>query len=339
MSALVPLTRAAYRAQQAALRLSLIAAHLGLKSFAPTPKVQPTHRELMMLRKRFTDLLQRDVQNVEEGAYARELLFQMPVREYLSGLPSLAAEVARMVRRARAGRVRELPEGVDLAAFPDYFRRNFHWQTDGYLSRRSANLYDLSVEFLFLGAADVMRRQIIPPLTRFFAENPGRKRVLDVGTGTGRGLYQLSLAHPGHKYFGVDLSPYYLDRARELLAGREVSLLVDNAEDLPLKDESFDALTSIFLFHELPLSARRSVLAEMRRVARPGALLVLEDAAQLADSPELEVFLENFGRDMNEPFFHGYLREDLEAELDRAGFDVQSVEPCFLAKVVVASAR
>jgi ubiquinone/menaquinone biosynthesis C-methylase UbiE len=332
-----PLTRTAYQAQQAAIRWSLVAAHLGLRPFV-RPKTAPSPRALRALRKRLDQLLERDFSNAQSGQYPRELLFQMPVAEYVSQLPGLAAEVLRMLRRAKRGRVRELPAGVDLSDFPDYFRRNFHWQTDGYLSRRSADLYDIGVEFLFLGTADVMRRQVIPPLTRFFRESPGKKRVLDVGCGTGRTLVQLASAHPGHKYFGVDLSPYYLDRARELLAGRDVSLLVDNAEALPLKDATFDAITSVFLFHELPTRARRNVLREMRRLLKPGGLLVLEDSAQLEDSPELAVFLTNFGNDMNEPFFASYLRESLEAELPAAGFRLEHREPAFLSKVLVARA-
>lgn len=333
----LPLTRTAYQAQQTALRWSLVAAHLGLRPFV-RPKAPPDPRQLLALRRRLDQLLDRDFENARTGLYPRELLFQLPVAEYASQLPGLAAEVVRMLLRAKRGRVRELPEGVDLSDFPDYFRRNFHWQTDGYLSRRSADLYDIGVEFLFLGTADVMRRQVIPPLTRFFRETPGRKRVLDVGCGTGRTLMQLGSAHPEHKYFGVDLSPYYVDRARELLAGRDVSLLVDNGEALPLKDASFDAVVSVFLFHELPTRARRNVLREMRRVLVPGGLAVIEDAAQLVDSPELSVFLTNFGNDMNEPFFASYLREGLEAELATAGFRLESSEPAFLSKVLVARA-
>lgn len=337
MSIPLPWVRTAYRAQQAALRWSLVTAHVGLRPFL-RPRRVPRAEDLVVLARRFEDLLARDLAHVEDGAYPPELLFQIPVREYLTGLPKLAVEVARMIRRARSGRVRELPEDVDLGRFPDYFRRNFHWQTDGYLSRRSAELYDLAVEFLFLGTADIMRRQVIPPLTGFFRASPGRQRVLDVGCGTGRTLHQLRRAHPEHRYCGVDLSGHYVDRARELLAGHGVSFLVENAENLPLADRSFDAATSVFLFHELPRSARRNVLREVRRILRPGGVFVIEDAAQLADSPELEVFLDNFGRDMNEPFFLEYLEHDLAPELELAGFRVRSVEPCFLAKVVVAEA-
>ena len=329
------LTRVAYQAQQAAVRWGLIAAHVGLRPFV-RPKRLPSRESVKLLHARLNALLERDLRNAEEGAYPRELLFQLPVREYLSGLPQLAGELARMVRRARSGTVRDLPEDVNLARYPEYFRRNFHWQSDGYLSERSAELYDLGVEFLFLGTADVMRRQVIPPLTRARKAASGPQRVLDVGCGTGRTLYQMGLASPEDRYFGVDLSPFYVEKARELLHGRGVSLLVDNAEHLPLRDASFDAITSVYLFHELPLRARRNVLSEMRRVIAPGGTLVIEDAAQLVDADGLEIFLENFGRDMNEPFFSGYLKEPLETELQRAGFRVESVEPAFLSKVVVA---
>jgi ubiquinone/menaquinone biosynthesis C-methylase UbiE len=337
MSKLLPVTRAAYRAQQATIRLSLLAAHLGLRPLLRHRR-PPSERDLHELRRRLRELLEQDVDNVARGLYSRELLFSLPVREYLSGLPQLAVEVARMFGRARRGRVRELPPDVELGAYPEYFRRNFHWQTDGYLSRRSAELYDLGVEFLFLGTADVMRRQVIAPLAREFRGASSGRRVLDVACGTGRLLHQLERALPGHQFTGVDLSPYYVAKARELLAGRGVTFATANAEALPFADAGFEAVTSVFLFHELPLRARKHVLAEMRRVLVDGGLVVIEDAAQLSDSPSLAVFLENFGREMNEPFFFDYLRWDLEQALTDAGFSVESTTPAFLSKVVVARA-
>ncbi|HET9957639.1 MAG TPA: class I SAM-dependent methyltransferase [Polyangiaceae bacterium] len=337
MSSLAPFTKAAYQAQQAAVHWSLVALHLGLRPFV-TRKNEPDTRALQALRERLSELVALDLANVERGAYPSELLFQLPVREYLAGLPKLAGEVTRMIARARRGRTVELPRELDLSHYPEYFRRNFHWQTDGYFSSRSAELYDLGVEFLFLGTADIMRRQIIPPLAPLLA-GPEPRRVLDVACGTGRSLYQLSRAYPRHRYFGVDLSPFYIERARELLRGRSVSLLVENAESLTLRDASFDAVTSTFLLHELPKSARHRVLAEMRRVLSPGGLLVLEDAAQLGDAPELEVFLKNFAHTMNEPYFKTHIESDLATELAGHGFRIVEQQPAFLAKVVVARAE
>jgi ubiquinone/menaquinone biosynthesis C-methylase UbiE len=335
------LTRYAYRARQAAIRIPIVAAHLGLRPFGSRRVSPPAAADIKALQAQLEALLERDLENAQQGMYPSRLLFDMPVADYLRQLPSLAAEVVRSLRRSKQKRVRDLPSDLDLSAYPDYFRRNFHWQTDGYFSARSAAVYDVGVEFLFLGTADVMRRQIVPPVTRFLSTrqaSEGPARILDVACGTGSALNQLALAHPGEKYWGLDLSPYYLRHAAGRLGHvKDLSLVAENAERMPLADASFDVVTSVFLFHELPARARRNVLAEMRRVLKPGGLLVIEDSAQLSEAPELRVFLENFAASMNEPFFADYITDDLRAAVAQAGFDVRSVERAFLSKVVSVS--
>jgi ubiquinone/menaquinone biosynthesis C-methylase UbiE len=337
------LTRLAYRAQEAFVRLPLVAAHLGLRPFSRRAET-PGPSDVKALRRRHRELIERDYRNAEAGLYPKRLLFQMPVREYLRDAPALVREIARMMGRARRGRVRELPNDVDLGRYPDYFRRNFHWQTDGYLSERSAAVYDAGVEFLFFGTADVMRRQVIPPITEFLerdrrARGPGPRRILDVAAGTGRTLLQLAAAHPHERYTALDLSPYYVKHAERVLAEvSDVSFVIENAEQLSFRDAEFDVVTSTYLFHELPERARRNVLGEMKRTLRPGGRLVIEDAAQLAESAELRVFLENFALGMNEPFFANYIATPLEELIREAGFVDVRTTTAFLSKVVVAEA-
>jgi ubiquinone/menaquinone biosynthesis C-methylase UbiE len=135
------------------------------------------------------------------------------------------------------------------------------------------------------------------------------------------------------------LSPYYLRHAAKRLGHvQNLSLVAENAERMPRADASFDVVTSVFLFHELPARARNNVLLEMRRVLKPGGLLVIEDAAQLQEAADLRVFLENFASSMNEPFFADYIAQDLGAAVAEAGFALGSVERCFLSKVVTAVA-
>jgi ubiquinone/menaquinone biosynthesis C-methylase UbiE len=325
------------------VRLPLVAAHLGLRPFSRRAET-PQPADLAALRRRHDELLEQDYRNAESGLYPIELLFQMPVREYLRDVPALAKEIASMMGRARTGRVRDLPRDVDLGRYPDYFRRNFHWQTDGYLSERSAAVYDAGVEFLFFGTADVMRRQVIAPISEFLkrdreARGPGPRRIVDVASGTGRTLLQLAAAHPAERYTALDLSPYYTKHAERVLTGvRDVSFVIENAEKLSFRDAEFDVATSTFLFHELPERARRNVLAEMKRTLRPGGLLVLEDAAQLVESAELRVFLENFSLGMNEPFFANYIATPLEDLVRAAGFVNLRTTTAFLSKVLVAEA-
>jgi ubiquinone/menaquinone biosynthesis C-methylase UbiE len=333
------MTTVAYGAQQLGILVPATLTQRALRALGGSGAPAPDAGSLRLLHARLRRLFETDLANVERGLYPRSLLFSMPVATYARQLPSLLAELPRTIRRRRAAGWRELPEEVDAGSYPPYFRRTFHWQTDGYLSRRSARLYDVGVELLFAGTADVMRRQIIPPITEHLGAtgDAGGKRLLDVACGTGRTLAQLALAHPELKLFGLDLSPYYLREAREVLDGvADVSLVADNAEAMPFAEASFDIVTSVYLFHELPKHARRNAIAEMYRVLRPGGLLVIEDSAQYAESSEIRFFLERFPEDFHEPFYRHYLEDDLRAPLEAAGFEVRSVAPCFVAKVLVA---
>lgn len=331
------LTRAAYQAQQASLRLPILFAHAALRR-ASAPARTPTPEDLSALQRSYAALLERDLGNVRDGLYPRSLLFQFPLGSYARTFPRFLADLPRTYRRFRRRDYQDLPEDVDVRRFPPYFRRTFHWQTDGYLSRRSAELYDVSVEFVFLGCADVMRRQVIPPMARFARRGRGRRlRILDVACGTGRSLAQISAALPGHQYFGMDLSPYYVEQARRLLRDvPETTLLAENAETIPFADGYFDVVTSTYLFHELPRRARRRAATEMARVLRPGGLLVLEDSAQLVESDELRFFLGGFSQDMHEPFYADYVRDDLEAIITGAGLEPMATERVWLSKVVPA---
>jgi ubiquinone/menaquinone biosynthesis C-methylase UbiE len=328
--------RARYWAEHEAIRLPLIAAHRLAFAFAgPRPS---RNRELeAAVRRRYRELLECDCKQACAGLYPEDLLFDLPVRDYLQTLPRFLLDLPRVFARGRAGNHRDLPEHVELASFPKYYRRTFHWQTDGYLSDRSAALYDLGVELLFVGCADVMRRQALAEVLR---RRSGPLSLLDVGAGTGRFLAQAGRCLPGSKLAGIDLSPWYTRFAEQLLAQspltRHVRMLVGNAEALPHADASVDVVTSIFLLHELPRRARRRVLEEMRRVLRPGGLLVLEDAAQPSDAPDLAAALRQFSRDLHEPFFRDYQQDDLAELCRECGFRVQGVRPHFFAKVLSA---
>jgi ubiquinone/menaquinone biosynthesis C-methylase UbiE len=292
---------------------------------------------LKSLQRRRVELHKRDLANVEAGLYPRELLFDFPVGRYLRELPRLVRDAPRVLRRMRKNDYKDIP-AVDKDRFPPYYRRTFHWQTDGYFSEHSAAVYELGVELLFRGTADVMRRQIIPPITELVRESGGAEHVklLDIGCGTGRTLHQLAVAHPRMRLHGADLSPPYIKKARERLAAvDELTLAVENGEALPWADATFDAVTSTYMFHELPRNARRNVMREMLRVLRPGGLVVIEDSAQESESPELAGVLRQFPADFHEPFYADYLEDDLGEALREVGFADVTTKAHLVAKVVV----
>src|SRR5438270_1302818 len=135
------------------------------------------------------------------------------------------------------------------------------------MTQDSAQRYDLQVEVLFKGSANATRRQALPPLHEAFAGRDQRTlRLVDVGCGTGRFLDFVKQAWPRLPALGIDMSDSYIAEARRHLKGRSwTRLLVAKGEALPLATESQDAVTSIFVFHELPPQVRRASIAEFAR--------------------------------------------------------------------------
>ncbi len=333
------LDRLAYHSQHLSFLINATVMEEATRLVTRRPRKQIEHSVWRALQDRRGALHRRDLKNVEAGHYPRELLFDVPVRRFLRAFPRLLRDAPRVMRRMRKNDFKDIPD-VDKERFPPYYRRTFHWQTDGYFSEHSAEVYELGVELLFRGTADVMRRQIIPPISELVRESGGADRVklLDVGCGTGRTLHQLAIAHPTMRLHGCDMSPAYIKLARKRLEDvQEVTLAVENAESLPWADETFDVVTSTYMFHELPRNARRNVVREMFRVLRPGGLVVIEDSAQPSESPELDGVLRNFPQEFHEPFYADYLEDDLGALLGEIGFDVRATEPVLVAKVVTAT--
>jgi SAM-dependent methyltransferase len=96
----------------------------------------------------------------------------------------------------------------------------------------------------------------------------GRK-VLDIACGTGAWLAEL--AHRGASTAGIDISSRAVEQCRRRLPDADIREGV--AEQLPFEDCSFDLVTclgSLEHFLDQPRALR-----EMRRVAKPGATLLI----------------------------------------------------------------
>lgn len=96
------------------------------------------------------------------------------------------------------------------------------------------------------------------------------RRVLDLGTGTGKALPALGARYPDAEILGLDLTPAMLRIASRQAGGDPAPLLVcADAARLPFPDQSVDLVFSSLAIHWSP--ALDEVLAEVRRVLRhPG---------------------------------------------------------------------
>ncbi len=284
-------------------------------------------------------LLQRDRANIAAGLYRLPDDLAPDPRAAWRASQRFLSDLGRVGLRRRQRAHREVAVQAPAGRYPDYYLRNFHYQTDGYLSEHSAELYDFQVEVLFAGAADAMRRQALVALAghlkgRRLADQP----LLDVACGTGRFLRQVKHNWPRLPVTGLDLSRPYLAKARRALAPWSWTGLVEGAaERLPFADASFAVVTSVYLFHELPRRVRAQAAREMARVLRPGGLLVFVDSLQRGDAPAFDGLLDLFPAAYHEPYYADYVRHDVAALLADAGLQPQSQARAHMSKVVVAT--
>ena len=329
--------RAAYGAYQAA-RVAWYAGHYALAyrslaALGPPPwPVGPVPDRAVLMRD-LAALFRRDLANMEAGLYRAPLHSPWPWRE-LRRSRLFRRDLPAVDRRRQDRQVVATADDPALADLPVYFRQAFHFQTGGYLTAESAELYDMQVEVLFTGAADAMRRQVLPDLRAALAGRPPRGlRLLDLACGTGRFTATLKDNWPGAQVTGLDLSQAYLEHARRRVGPRpRMDWRQGAAEDLPWPDGHFDSVSAVFLFHELPRKVRARVAAEMVRVTRPGGAIVLVDSLQKGARPDWDGLLDLFPHGFHEPYFRDYVQADLPALFAPHGAILQAEGTAFLSK-------
>lgn len=315
--------------------------HSFTKLFRPWVQVpqEPNRREPALrdfILKDIEALFKRDAELFSAGILPLPVLKPESPIDHARRLTRILWTGVKMSRQRKVKRSKPTTqEATDH--LPEYFRRNFHWQIDGYLSKDSAEVYDHQVEILFTGTAGAMRRLAIKPMNEFLQHFSGSARILEVATGTGELAHAVSLAYPQHALTLLDLSRAYLDLARERLQGKVATFVEGMAEAMPLENESQDLIYTVFMFHELPTEVRQKALLDMWRVLAPGGRVVIVDSIQKDEVPEYKWALEAFPRDYHEPFYKSYTEWNMGEALKEAGFiDVQT-DRGFFSKVVWAT--
>jgi ubiquinone/menaquinone biosynthesis C-methylase UbiE len=331
--------RLTYAARQTA-RVAWYAGHYaaGLRLLKPMPRPDfpvgptPTRAELTADMRA---LFEREWQDIAAGQFPAPRSRGPEPAEFLRRSLLYFRDLPLVDARRHGTMDGELPPGEQGDGLPPYYRQNFHFQSDGWLSDHSAAIYDTQVEVLFTGAADVMRRRAFRPIAEWMAGRNQRALTgLDVGCGTGRLLAFMHDAWPGMKLAGLDLSQPYLAEARRLI-GRtaRVKLIEGAAEKLPFDDASLDLVVSSFLMHELPTAVRELALSEMARVLKPGGRVVIVDSIQKGDQPSWDGLLDLFPHYFHEPYYAEYADGSVEAWGEAAGLKAIASERAFLSKV------
>lgn len=348
-----PLSRLATRTAYGARQLSRVAWYVGHsvaigwlskearrrdgESTRPRPQSEAPVPDRKRLYADMASLFKLDLANVEAGIYP------LPA-DHDGSLPTLLnrswlffEDLPDIHRRRESGQHSEVLTAETRGKRPLYYLQNFHFQSGGYMTDDSAQRCDTQVEVLFNGTANATRRQALPQLHEVFAGRDQRRlRLLDVGCGTGRFLDFVKQAWPRLPAVGLDLSePYVKEAKRHLERWSRIDLVVGNGESIPVPDDSQDAVTSIFTFHELPPNVRRIVFREFARVLKPGGRVVLVDSLQRGDEPDYEGLLELFPQSFHEPYYTSYIEEDFGAIGKACGLTHTRDINAFISKVMV----
>lgn len=199
----------------------------------------------------------------------------------------------------RSGQTFHLRDGIPLLL--DESKVSGFNQRYQRLYNRVAGLYDGSIRLaanLAGGGEAHFRAEYLHEL-----EWPEGGRVLEVSIGTGANMRFLP-RRAG--FYGLDLSWGMLKRCQRNLERwrREAELILGNAEELPLRDESFDAVLHVGGINAF--SDRAAAIAEMTRVARAGAkIVIVDETARLMEAfawiPGFRRWMETFGDRFSAP--------------------------------------
>ena len=140
---------------------------------------------------------------------------------------------------------------------------------------RIAKNYDAANRAISMGMDRAWRRKTVQRLKPFRGG-----RYLDVGTGTGDLAFEILNQSAHVQVDGIDPAEQMLsiarDKAEKRGVGDSVAFISGDALDLPMESDTYDGLVSGFCFRNI--ERRQKALEEMRRVLKPGGMLVILEA-------------------------------------------------------------
>ena len=157
-------------------------------------------------------------------------------------------------------------------SYPEWYLHRWHFLPEGYLSERSAALYDRVIRVVY----NATREAVIANDIVRMVSDLGAASVLEVGSGPGRLLARLFSESGAQRIVGVDLSPYLLALARDR-AGEDVVLLHGTGLELPTRAESFDVAVACHYVGHLPSDVKSTAVAQLASAVREGGSVIIVD--------------------------------------------------------------
>ncbi|MGH9938909.1 MAG: methyltransferase domain-containing protein [Blastocatellia bacterium] len=233
------------------------------------------------------------------------------------------AELVEDLNRPTENALGSVETDPDLELPKYYTTVDFHLQPRSYHGDDLAGVvYDLGVPIFVMrrngpdsGESGRALASVIPP---------GRyEKILDMGCGIGQKTIPVADTFPGAEVHAIDLSAAMIKHAhkRAERMGRKIHFSQQNVERTKFADNTFDMVFSTILFHELPPSAIRNMIAESHRILKPGGLAAHLDLPPYNQLSPYNVFLMDWDtRNNGEPYWRSFHELDLPAIFREAGF-------------------
>ena len=191
--------------------------------------------------------------------------------------------------------------------YPTYYKKNFHAYEGGNLNWIAAEeclpasygvFASHSREKSGMESSDSIRTLFINEIKQKVCNQ--ELNMVDFACGIGISTNYIHNNLKG-EIVGIDLSPYFLNKACELHPN--LKFIHGNVEKVDIPSKSQDIVFVSYLFHELPLIVSMNVVAEASRILKSGGILAILDM-----KPDIKAsnFMMQFIFDQTEPYLDQY---------------------------------
>jgi ubiquinone/menaquinone biosynthesis C-methylase UbiE len=315
-------------------------------------KVMPENYQLYE-RKVEPEIRRRQGRPPAHESEVREHMLQEPFYQFWSALQRRSQEllwesvidpterewdtlIAR-ARKSRSGRQRGSLRLDPQLEIPRYHRAfDIHLQPGGYHTDfreddvAAGAIYDRGIHLYMGGALGIENNLMGDTLVAYLREKHpsfAPLRILDMGCAIGNSTVVWARAFPKADVHGIDVGAPVLRyaHARAESLGVPVHFSQQNAEHTDFADGSFDLIVSHIVLHETSKSALPRILAEGRRLLRPGGLMLHLEIPR--GRTVMEKFMHNWESYNNNEIFSRYMTEiDLRQQAVKAGFSLRQVQ-------------
>ncbi len=144
-----------------------------------------------------------------------------------------------------------------------------------------------------------MSKQIIEGVASYVSIPDGGKG-LDIGCGSGALTIACAKKNPGASLTGIDRwGKEYASFSKNLCESnskaegvRNTSFMQGDACKLPFEDETFDAVTSNYVYHNIPSSDRQAILLETLRTLKKGGTFAIHDIMSKVKYGDMQAFVQ-----------------------------------------------